>query len=672
MDPRGIPTFSEGTERKSHVEEDFSQRLHSPVHSSSYSIPGSSVRYVDQPRLGTSVRSVHLYKHTSSYNSYNEPNAPKRLARRSASNTSNVSRLSNGSTKTPTSAQLLHEQARIPQYTSQIPTFTEQNWNATHSTPSTPGCNSTSTSTEEERLTYDRIPPSFSLHKEMDRPDETQPIYHTKTVRHRREKDWRYKFYYFLVLCTGLLICALILMVSIYAGLGSETLTLSVNPSGVAYKLEVPDWVVARPMLIKFAPRTFGEDSGEVIIESVDVPRNVSDMFKATTKLHNTVGHLDQMLLIECDKEPKQSMEMFIPSPELQDGENEYEAFSLFELDNGLKNSNGANLKEFEVLERRFQPDSLLEVDLPVTAFSSSSPTRQGPEKWIAIVILAKLPGIKMNITTKEVDRCISIVCPLLKNDCNRDKNFKKIDSDSTNPEELPNLGVTYVTVGGAQVYGVEGTAVEFFKDTQADLFGVVVRNPTGLRILYYGLKEYSSEFELNVVTPLSEDVPLLGRLPGEEKERAKLLVEVYPPREYLEARNFPKQRVEPCLTTGDVVKRDFTIEVTDIGIMKDDVFDLFWDGSMISPELVEPDKATYKFKEITDSLHGLRLKARRRPGTHVYDKKATFSIKLTNLKFFDTNEFEGIEVIGEQERRGWFDADNDITFRVEITNSQS
>ena len=670
MDPRGIPTFSEGVEKKSLHEEEYTPRLHSPVHSTGFSVSGvSGVHYVEQPRAGTSVRSVHLLKHQSGYSGYTEASVPKRLTRRSASNNSNLSKMSNSSTKTPTSAHPSHDHSRAPAGGHQIPTFTEQTWNTTHSTPSTPGCNSTSTSTEEERHAFDRIPPSFSLHKELEGPDESQPIYHTKTVRHRREKDWRYTTYYSLVFCTAVLLCVLILLMSVYVGLGSEVIPLNVEPSGIAYRLEVPDWLTPGPMVIKFAPLTFGDSSAKVIIQAKGIPQNVSDLFTSTTMVHGKPKHQPKMLWIECDTQPEKFVDLVFPAPTTVDGANEFEAFSMFEVNNGWAARYDVNLQEFEVLERRFQPGNLMDITLPVTAFSSLS-NQQGPPKWFAMVLLAELPGVKRNITTEESDRCITILCPLEGNDCEKNLKFVKIDTLGT---ELPNLGATYWTVPGARVNGVEGTSVFFFQYLKTGFYGVVVTKPSGARILYLGLKTYNEEdFELDKEIPLSEDVPLLGTLPTIEKDNVPLVVEVYPPREYLAARNFPKQRVEPCLTTGDVIRSDFLIQVLDAGIINDDKFDLFWDGTFRNPEQSSSDGSVYKFNEITDTLHVLRLRAKRRAGSPVYDKKATFHIKLTNLKFFDTSGFQDVEVVNPRERRGWFDADSDITFRVEIARELS
>lgn len=672
MDPRGIPTFSEGAEKKIVFEEEHGLRQNSPVLSSGYSVSG--VQYVEQARGGTSAHSVHLLKHPSSYSSldppmsFTEASGTKRM-RRSVSNNSNVSRVSNNSTKTPTSVQPVQDPSRTTQnaQNTQIPTFTEQYWNGTESTPSTPGCNSTSTSTEEERNGFERIPPSFSLHKELEEPDETQPMYHTKTVRHRREKDWRYRMYYFSVLCSGLLVCVLIVMVSIYADLVPEKIQLEISPEGVAFKLEVPQWLSPGPMLIKFAPNTFGDESGRVMIESRDVPTNVSNLFAATTKVHGADAPPHKMLWIECNAQPQQAMDLLLPAPPVGDGLKEYEAFSLFEVQNGWGKKHKMTFKEFEVLERRFQPGGLLDVTLPLSAFSALK-TQQGPEKWVAMILLATLPGVKRNISSTANDLCITIVCPIEGNECDKDLSFRRIDEVRFQDNRRPNLGATYVSKPGAVVNGDEGSTVFFYKDDQTGTIGVVITKPSGLRIQYVGLKEHNEEFDMGTPIQLPESSrPVLGTLPEDDEKEALLVVEVYPPRAYLEARNYPKQRVEPCLSTGDVIRRDFEIEVSDAGIINDDDFDLFWDGALLTPEVLDTGTSVYTFSEITDVLHSLRLSAKRKPNTPVYDKKATFYIKLTNLKFFDTNEFEDVEVLNERERRGWFDADSDITFRVEI-----
>lgn len=575
-------------------------------------------------------------------------------------------------------------QSSLPEL-QQVPTFTEltqplrriRTFASSRSLASSPHSqsNSISTSINEDRHCETAIPPSFSLHKDTSgTQEEMQPIYSQDDAGELREKGLKHKMYHLSLFCCGALLLILIMMVSVYAGMVSEVRSLDVPETGAAFIFELKPWPGS--LVARFTRGTF-EERTNVFFAARKMQNETSYIFNYTTLLHQAETPHDIELYIESDARPLKPVNLILESPVSPKAEYEAEMFGLFNVSNGFSNPDPRlSYLEFEVFDRAFTGTNYMDVMIPASLFQRVF-NGQGGERWIATLVVAATPGVKTNNTEVEEGKlsCVLLKCPLDKElTCSQELQYR-FHTISTleaqeNPAEL-NFGKTFTAPSGSILYASESTETiaRWFQDPQTNLYGVVLSLPElTYKILYLGMRELEDDL---VAAGSNVDIPVelnqeLGSLPESGSENGvPFVIEVYPPLDYLVKRNFPKQRMEPCIPGSEVVEDKFKITVEDAGILQDEMFTVFWDEVQAKEkaELSEGSKLVFTFSELTNVRHTIRLRASHIAEDYpVKDDKATYRIKLENLVFDDQLQDES-----NDERSGFFDINKDVTFTVEL-----
>lgn len=405
--------------------------------------------------------------------------------------------------------------------------------------------------------------------------------------------------------------------------------------------------------------------------------------------------------------EPERPTSLRIPLPadyRENDGSMLLYAFAQFEQSN-VYDDGGPAYKTYEPLEKvkeTFDKERYTWVTIPPTAFHKQKYdyTRT---KFVAYIVLGdslggSLPSqLNVRLLQDDADCPVQsdVLCPFDSNGCSDNNLVMSFNQYSflgvayKAPEDTKAVNQDTKVVKAPGAYQV----VQTFLDSQLGKYGVVMTlDETGVHVLYLGLSSIDADLqakldkgEKNGVKP---KIPVTGETKiGYLDEHDILQVQNLPS---YKAEKISRVRVNPCLTNI----RDATIEISDVGILKDDLFflqksrnnDEFADVKPIyitpSDSVPKPVELVKRFTITSDELRTQTLTIKILPDKPLYpnhDPYATFKVKLTNL-IFKKNAAEYQEYckwqeqddqnvcIGEIDRRNTDpDSEKSVTLRIGV-----